>query len=99
MSWKNEIKLEIEKNNFDLGSFTLKEFYKTSLTNLEYIFKENASCGASIRANLQKLRDEHYLEFIDKGKYRVIGEENNEWNKFINEYHKNEFRVHQTHGF
>ena len=27
MTWKSEIKLEIEKNNYDIGYFTLQEFY------------------------------------------------------------------------
>ena len=56
MSWKQAIKSEIENNDFDLGYFTLQDFYRTSLKNLEQKFNENTTCSASIRANLQKLR-------------------------------------------
>jgi predicted transcriptional regulator of viral defense system len=88
MSWKQAIKSEIENNDFDLGYFTLQDFYRTSLNNLEQKFNENSSCEASIRANFQKLRNDGYLEFIAKGKYRVISEENDEWIQFIENYHK-----------
>ena len=88
MTWKSEIKSEIEKNNYDIGYFTLQEFYRSSLKNLELKFNENTSCEASIRANLQKLRNDGYLEFLEKGEYRVISEENDEWIQFIENYHK-----------
>ena len=88
MTWKQEIQFEIEANNYDLGYFTLKEFYRSSLNNLENKFNESTSCEASIRANLQKLRDNGYLEFVASGKYRVISKENNEWIQFIENYHK-----------
>ena len=90
MTWKKEIKSEIEKNNFDIGYFTLQEFYRSSLLNLELKFNENTSCEASIRANLQKLRNDGYLEFLEKGEYRVISKANNEWIQFIENYHKKE---------
>jgi predicted transcriptional regulator of viral defense system len=88
MTWKKEIKSEIIDQAYDLGYFTLQEFYVTSLKNLEQKFNGNTSCKASIRANFQKLRDDGYLEFVEKGKYRVISEENNEWIQFIESYHK-----------
>jgi len=88
MSWKQAIRREIEQNDFDLGYFTLQEFYRSSLQNLELKFNESTTCSASIRANLQKLRDDGYLEFVAKGKYRVISKENDEWIQFIENYHK-----------
>lgn len=88
MTWKNEIKSEIVDHGFDLGYFTLQEFYRSSLKNLENKFNESTSCEASIRANLQKLRDDGYLEFVSSGKYRVISEENDQWIKFVDNYHK-----------
>ena len=88
MSWKQAIRREIEKNNYDLGYFTLQEFYRSSLQNLELKFNKNSVCKASIRDTLQKLRKEGYLEFVEKGKYRVISEENDEWIQFIENYHK-----------
>jgi len=89
MTWKKEIKSEIIDQAYDLGYFTLQEFYRSSLKILELKFNDNTSCEASIRANLQKLRDDGYLEFVEKGKYRVISKENNEWIQFIENYHKN----------
>jgi len=88
MSWKQAIRREIENHDFDLGYFTLQEFYRSSLHNLELKFDESTSCAASIRANLQKLRNDGYLEFVEKGKYRVISEENDEWIQFIENYHR-----------
>ena len=88
MSWKQEIRREIEQNDFDIGYFTLQEFYRSSLQNLELKFNESTRCAASIRANLQKLRKDGYLEFVASGKYRVISEENDEWIQFIENYHK-----------
>jgi hypothetical protein len=88
MTWKSEIKLEIEKNNYDIGYFTLQEFYMTSLKNLQMKYLKNNTCEASIQGTLQKLRDDGYLEFVSPGKYRVISKENNEWIQFIEIYHK-----------
>jgi len=88
MTWKSEIKYEIIDNGYDLGYFTLQEFYRSSLKNLQDKFPDNYSCEASIRANLQKLRDLGYLEFLEKGQYRVISEENDEWIQFTKRYHE-----------
>ena len=89
MTWKKEIKSEIEKNNFDLGYFTLQEFYKTSLKIFKMKYPKNNNISCTIRRTLQELRDDGYLEFTEKGKYRVISKENNECIQFIETYHKN----------
>ena len=88
MTWKSEIKKEIVKHGLDLGIFTLQEFYRYSLTHLESIHKDNTTCEASIRANLQKLRDDGYLIFIEKGVYKVSSIENKEFIEFVERYHK-----------
>ena len=88
MTWKSEIKLEIEKNNYDLGYFTLQEFYRSSLNNLQMKYPNNNRCETTIQGTLQKIRDDGYLEFVSPGKYRVISKENNEWIQFIKNYHK-----------
>ena len=90
MTWKRELKSEIIDNGYDLGYFTLQEFYDSSLQNLEIKFPKNNTCKASIQGTLQKLRDEGYLEFLDKGKYRVLTKENDEWISFTKNYHKKE---------
>ena len=88
MSWKKTIRSEIEKNNYDIGYFTLQEFYRSSLQNLELKYPKNNTCKASTQRTLQYLRDDGYLEFVAPGKYRVISKENNEWIQFIKNYHK-----------
>ena len=88
MTWKSEIKSEIIDNGYDLGYFTLKEFNRSSLLNLQIKFPDNYSCEASIRANLQNLRDDGFLKFLGKGRYRVISEENDEWIVFMKRYHE-----------
>ena len=87
MTWKSEIKKEIVKHGLDLGTLTLQEFYRYSLTHLESIHKDNTTCEASIRANLQKLRDDGYLIFIEKGVYKVSSIENDEFIHFVEIYH------------
>jgi hypothetical protein len=91
MTWKSEIKKEIVKHGLDLGIFTLQEFYRYSLTHFENIYKDNTTCEASIRANFQKLRDEGYLIFIEKGVYKVYTVENEEFINFVAVY-----REHQS---
>ena len=88
MTWKSEIKKEIIKHGLDLGIFTIQDFYRCSLHYLVNLYKNNNTCKASIRANFQKLRDEGYLEFIEKGTYKVISTENDEFINFIENYHK-----------
>jgi hypothetical protein len=88
MTWKSEIKKEIVKHGLDLGTFTLQEFYRYSLTYFENIYKDNNTCEASIRANLQKLRDEGYLIFIENGIYKVSSLENDEFINFVETYHR-----------
>jgi hypothetical protein len=88
MTWKKEIKSEIIDQAYDLGYFTLQEFYRSSLKNLQMKYPKNNTCEASIRRILQELRDDGYLEFVSPSKYRVISEENNEWIQFIENYHK-----------
>ena len=65
MTWKEEVKKEIIKNNYDLGSFTLQEFYESSLKNLQMKFLKNNTSECTIRRTLQELRDEGYLRFVD----------------------------------
>ena len=86
----SEIKREIIKNDLDLGTFTMKDFYRCSLDHLENIYKNNTTCEASIRANFQKLRDDNYLTFIGRGEYKVVNKENDEFINFVKVYHMNQ---------
>jgi len=88
MTWKSEIKKEIVKHGLDLGTFTLQEFYRYSSYNLSIAYPNNKTIEASIQGTLQKLRDEGYLIFIEKGVYKVSSIENNEFLEFVERYHK-----------
>ena len=88
MTWKENIIDIIEKNNLDLGYFTIQDLYIVSLDKLNEIYPSNNTIKDSIRGTLQKLRDDNYLCFISKGKYKVISNDNNDFIEFIEKYHK-----------
>ena len=70
MTWKEDLKREIITNGLDCRPFTLKELYISSEESLK-CGKESNSIKASIRATLQDLRDEGYINFLGKGVYKV----------------------------
>ena len=88
MSWKKDLKKEIEKNNFDLGIFTLQEFYRVSFNVLSIKYPNNNTIKASIQRTLQDIRDDNYLIFLNRGEYKVNSQENIEFLEFIERYHK-----------
>ena len=88
MSWKKDLKKEIERNNFDLGIFTLQEFYRVSFNVLSRKYPNNNTIKASIQRTLQDIRDDNYLIFLNRGEYKVNSQENNEFIEFIERYHK-----------
>jgi len=88
MTWKKNLIDIIENNNFDLGYFTIQDLYIVSLDNLTENYPNNKTIKDSIRGTLQKLRDDNYLYFVSKGKYKVISNDNNDFIKFIEKYHK-----------
>jgi len=85
MTKKDILKHEIEINNLDNRCFTLQELYELSNLNLKCEYKDTNSCKASIRANLQKLRDDNYLSFVDKGVYRVNHFKESRYDEYKNE--------------
>jgi hypothetical protein len=88
MTWKKNLKKEIERNNFDLGIFTLQEFYRLSYNNLAMKYPNNNTIKASIQRTLQDIRDEGYLIFLNRGEYKVNSPENDEFIEFVERYHK-----------
>ena len=88
MSWKKNLKKEIENNNLDLGIFTLEELYRLSYNNLCMKYPNNNTIKASVRRTLQEIRDEGYLIFLEKGEYKVNTQENNKFINFVNNYKK-----------
>lgn len=89
MSWKIDLMRIIKRNNLDLGIFTLEELYRVSFNVLSRRYPNNNTIKASIQSNLQKLRDDNYLIFLEKGKYKVNSQENNEFINFVSNYHNN----------
>ena len=87
MTWKEDLKKEIENNNLDLGIFTLEELYRVSYNNLSMKYPKNNTIKASVRRTLQEIRDEGYLIFIEKGEYKVDTHENAEFIHFVSNYH------------
>ena len=89
MTWKSEVKSEIIDNGYDLGYFTLQEFFDSSLRNLQIKFPKNNTSKNTIQRTLQLLRDDGFLKFVDnKGKYKIIAVENDEWITFTKRYHE-----------
>ena len=87
MSWKKNLKIEIERNDLDLGIFTLQELYRLSYNNLSIKYPNNNTIKASIQRTLQDIRDEGYLIFLNRGEYKVNSQENDEFINFVNKYH------------
>ena len=87
MSWKNDLMRIIKKNHLDLGTFTLEELYRVSFNVLSRRYPNNNTIKASIQSNLQKLRDDNYLIFIDRGVYKVNNISNDEFIHFVSNYH------------
>ena len=88
MKWMEAVKSEIIANGYDVGYFSLQEFYGSSLEDLQGMFPHNNTCRATIRRTLQELRDTGFLEFVSKGTYCVLSAENDEWTKFVQRYHE-----------
>ena len=68
--WKTEVRRCVDK----LGKreFTLSDMY-LFIEELGGIFPQSKNVDARIRENLQLLRDDGYLEFIDNnGNYRCL---------------------------
>jgi 5-methylcytosine-specific restriction endonuclease McrA len=76
MTWKEDLKREIEINNLDSGVFTLQKLFSLSYDNLSMKYPNNNTIEASIQRNLQYLRDDGYLVFLNRGEYKVINKEN-----------------------
>ena len=87
-SWKEQLKQSILEKGLDIGTFTLKELYDEIYTEYQIKYPNNKTVDASIRRNLQGLRRDGFLRFINnQGVYEVISKENEEWAIFVERYH------------
>ena len=88
MTWKSDLMKIIKKNHLDLGIFTLEELYKVSINTLSMKYPNNNTIKNSIQGTLQKLRDDNYLIFLNRGEYKVNSVSNDEFINFVSNYHK-----------
>tara|TARA_Y100000768_G_C23580870_1_gene497067 strand:- start:75 stop:365 length:291 start_codon:yes stop_codon:yes gene_type:complete len=87
-SWKEQLKKSILEKGLDIGTFTLKELYDEIYTEYQIKYPNNKTIDASIRRNLQGLRRDGFLRFINnQGVYEVISKENEAWATFVEKYH------------
>lgn len=74
--WKdlllNKIKEFCRERNSD--EFTRRSFLTRFLDEFQQSFPENTTIEHSISRNFQYLRDEGLLEFLDRGKYRLLAD-------------------------
>ncbi len=77
----------IKRNHLDLGTFTLEELYRVSFNTLSRRYPKNNTIKASIQSNLQKLRDDGYLIFLNRGEYKVNNISNDEFINFVSNCH------------
>jgi hypothetical protein len=88
MPWKKDLMKIIKKNHLDLGIFSLEELYRVSIYTLSMKYPNNNTIKASIQGTIQKLRDDNYLIFLDRGKYKVNTVSNDEFITFVEDYYK-----------
>ena len=83
-SWKEQLKQSILEKGLDIGTFTLKELYDEIYAEYQIKYPNNKTVDASIRRNLQGLRSDGFLRFINnQGVYEVISSENKEYNSIF----------------
>jgi len=58
-------------DSFESKEFSLSDMYAFE-NDLKLLHPENNNIKPKIRQQLQFLRDKGYLEFLEKGRYRVI---------------------------
>ena len=88
MTWKSDLMRIIKKNHLDLGIFSLEELYRVSIYTLSMKYPNNNTIKNSIQGTLQKLRDDNYLIFLNRGEYKVNNVSNDEFINFVSNYHK-----------
>ena len=88
MTWKSDLMRIIKNNHLDLGIFSLEELYRVSIYTLSMKYPNNNTIKNSIQGTLQKLRDDNYLIFLNRGEYKVNNVSNDEFINFVKDYHK-----------
>ena len=77
-TWRDELKSRIEET-WGVGvEFTVGQVYDEFEYALSCLYPRNRRVQAKLRQTLQGLRDEEFLERVDRGVYRRVGEAGNE---------------------
>jgi hypothetical protein len=68
-----KILINLLRDHFDYRPFNLNQVYNLVDSYIRYLYPDNKDLNASVRRNLQILRDEGYLIFIsNQGDYKLI---------------------------
>ena len=69
-TWKQKLLFILQFNFGHKQYFTLDEVYQVAVGSLQFFYPENNTVTASIRHNLERLRDDGCIQFVDyKGLY------------------------------
>lgn len=64
--------IRILQKEFGVDEFSLQDFYQRFETELRSRYPANRNVQAKVRQQLQVLRDGDVLEFIERGRYRIL---------------------------
>jgi Fe2+ or Zn2+ uptake regulation protein len=72
-TWKQQLYKVLTLVFKNRGEFTLTEVYQTCCGVMSYLYPKNNTIEASIRRNLEELRDDGLIVFVDyKGTYSLV---------------------------
>ena len=73
MTWKTRLFTILSTVFSDTNTFTLQEVYQTCEGVMSYYYPDNTTIRASIRRNLEDLRDMGIITFVDNmGTYNWV---------------------------
>ena len=64
-TWKQKLLFILECHFSSRLFFTLDEVYQVAVGSLQFFYPENNTVTASIRHNLERLRDDGCIQFVD----------------------------------
>ena len=64
-SWKEKLLFILRFHFSHRQFFTLDEVYKVAVGSLQFFYPENNTVTATIRRNLEELRDDGCIQFVD----------------------------------
>ena len=64
-TWKQKLLFILQCHFRNRLFFTLDEVYQVAIGSLQFFYPENNTVTASIRHNLERLRDDGCIQFVD----------------------------------